>query len=168
MQPYRLKFRLSTRSPATTFRARMAIRRRVQSAKRDSLPTHLVTAGANGGGSRPEERFIMHLNMHRRQFLSTSAAIGAGVFVSSLPGRLPGFESGPRKRIAFLATVCFTHSHTQHFLDRLTEGYIWQGKWQAPRVELASVYIDQFPDGDLAKAASRSTNCGNAIRFAKP
>ncbi len=51
-----------------------------------------------------------------------------------------------KKKIAFLGTVVFKHSHAQHFLDRLGEGYTWQGKWLEPRLEIASVYIDQFPE----------------------
>jgi hypothetical protein len=51
-------------------------------------------------------------------------------------------------RIAFLGTVVRRHSHAQHFLDRLTQGYAWGGKWQAPRVQVAGVYIDQFPEQD--------------------
>ncbi len=43
------------------------------------------------------------------------------------------------------------HSHAQHFLDRLTLGYGWGGDWQKPRVDVASVFIDQFPEGDLAR-----------------
>jgi hypothetical protein len=64
--------------------------------------------------------------------------------------RLPAAEN-TRKRVAFLGTEVRQHSHAQHFLDRLTQGYVWQGRWQAPRVEVASVFIDQFPEGDLAK-----------------
>ena len=56
-----------------------------------------------------------------------------------------------RKKIAFLGTEVRTHSHAQHFLDRLTLGYGWRGAWQEPRVDVASVYIDQFPEGDLAR-----------------
>ena len=47
--------------------------------------------------------------------------------------------------------MVFTHSHAQHFLDRLTLGYTWNGGWQQPRIQVASVFIDQFPEGDLAR-----------------
>src|SRR3954453_17644151 len=61
-----------------------------------------------------------------------------------------------RKTVAFLATEVWTLSHAQHFLDRLTLGYNWAGQWVAPRVEVASVYVDHFPDRDLSRArASR-------------
>lgn len=81
---------------------------------------------------------------NRRNFLTSSA----GLLLSAQVARA---QQPPKKRIAFLGTVVFTHSHAQHFLDRLTQGYAWHGTWQAPRVEVASVYIDQFPDRDLAK-----------------
>lgn len=56
-----------------------------------------------------------------------------------------------RPRIAFLGTVVRLHSHAQHFLDRLTIGYSWNGEWVKPVIDIASVYVDQFPDGDLAR-----------------
>ncbi len=55
--------------------------------------------------------------------------------------------TGKRKKIAFLGTMVRTIAHAQHFLDRLTRGYTWEGKWQFPRVDVAGVYIDQFPEG---------------------
>ena len=63
-----------------------------------------------------------------------------------------GQAAGRRKRIAFLGTEVRTHSHSQHFLDRLALGYGWRGGWQKPRTDIASVYIDQFPEkGDLGR-----------------
>jgi hypothetical protein len=50
------------------------------------------------------------------------------------------------------------HSHSQHFLDRLTLGYGWRGQWQKPRLDVSSVYIDQFPDGDLARERAKRHN----------
>lgn len=79
----------------------------------------------------------------RRDFL----AAGAGVLLAPSVVR----ASEGKKRIAFVGTVVQRHSHAQHFLDRLTQGYTWGGRWQDPRVEVASVYIDQFPEGDLGR-----------------
>ena len=61
-------------------------------------------------------------------------------------------QAPKRKRVAFLGTEVRTHSHAQHFLDRLSLGYGWRGAWQEPRLDIASVYIDQFPEGDLARS----------------
>ena len=79
----------------------------------------------------------------RRQFLTASAgvlALGA-----------PSIATGQRKRIAFLGTEVREHSHAQHFLDRLAMGQSWGGRWAKPRLEVASVYMDQFPDRDLGR-----------------
>lgn len=79
----------------------------------------------------------------RREFLQTSVGLSA---VAALGASAPG---SPRKTIAFLGTEITTHSHPQHFLDRLAIGYTWDGNWHAPTVDIAGVYIDQFPKGDL-------------------
>jgi hypothetical protein len=83
----------------------------------------------------------------RRRFL----AAGAGALLAAA---VRG-EATARKRVAFLGTEVRQHSHAQHFLDRHTLGYSWRGEWIAPRVDVASVFIDQFPDGDLARERIR-------------
>jgi hypothetical protein len=85
--------------------------------------------------------------LNRRTFLATAAATTAATFVPTLRA-----SQSPRKKIAFLGTEVRLHSHAQHFLDRLTLGYSWRGKWQEPRVDVASVFIHQFPEGDLARS----------------
>lgn len=83
--------------------------------------------------------------LSRRSFLATTttAALAASTW---------GASSAPaaRKKVAFLGTVVHLHSHAQHFLDRHTLGYTWNGAWVTPRFDVASAYIDQFPEGDLA------------------
>jgi hypothetical protein len=79
----------------------------------------------------------------RRQFLAQSTAL------MLTPGLVRA--DAPRKKVAFLGTEVRTHSHAQHFLDRMTLGYNWAGRWVAPRVDVASVYVDQTPEGDLSK-----------------
>ena len=97
--------------------------------------------------------------LDRRHFLATSAgtilATASGITGQPGPAKAVAATAQPndhpRKKVAFIGTWVKTHSHAQHFLDRLTEGYTWRGGWQRPRVDVASVYIDQFPEGDLAK-----------------
>lgn len=81
---------------------------------------------------------------NRRNFLATGS-------LAALAGQRlgPANASTARKRIAFLGTEVRTHSHAQHFLDRHAMGYTYGGKWQAPRFDIASVFIDQHPEGDL-------------------
>ena len=81
---------------------------------------------------------------NRRQFLATGGSLIA------LSTTLKA-QANRRKRVAFLGTEVRRHSHAQHFLDRMTAGYAWGGGWQKPRVEVASVFIDQTPDGALSK-----------------
>ena len=82
---------------------------------------------------------------NRRNFLATGS-------LAALAGQRlgPANASTARKRIAFLGTEVRTHSHAQHFLDRHAMGYTYGGKWQAPRFDIASVFIDQHPEGDVA------------------
>lgn len=86
----------------------------------------------------------MSFSMDRRRFVASSffaMNFGVKTFAKTDP---------PRKKVAFLGTEVRLHSHAQHFLDRMTLGYSWASGWQMPRVDLASVYIDLHPQGDLA------------------
>src|SRR4051812_26872674 len=82
----------------------------------------------------------------RRSFLLATAAAAAAM------GAVP---APPRKKIALVGTVVQKNSHAQHFLDRLAMGYTWGGGWQSPRVDLVSLYIDQFPAADLARSRAQ-------------
>ena len=53
--------------------------------------------------------------------------------------------------VALLATEVRKHSHAQHFIDRLVEGYGWHGQHYFPRIKLVSMYVDQFPKNDLSR-----------------
>ncbi|MCP4511558.1 MAG: hypothetical protein GY826_34745 [Fuerstiella sp.] len=87
--------------------------------------------------------------LRRREFLESSATLATSAFLRSAV--FAGQPLSTRKTVAFIGTVVYQHSHAQHFLDRLTAGYAWQGAWQSPRVNVASVYIDQFPASDLGR-----------------
>jgi hypothetical protein len=86
----------------------------------------------------------------RRAFLASAAATAAA-------GVAPQIRAAAqvRKKVAFLGTEVRLHSHAQHFLDRMTLGYAWGGGWQKPRVDVGSVFIDQFPEGDLARERTK-------------
>ena len=90
----------------------------------------------------------------RRSFL---AAIGGASSAAMVTGSGPlvrcfgDQQTNTIPKVAFLGTVVHTHSHAQHFLDRHTLGYTWNGGWQPPRVKVESVFIDQFPENDLAR-----------------
>src|SRR3954470_23131273 len=85
----------------------------------------------------------------RRSFLASSLATTASICTP-----LRGSEHR-RKKIAFIATAVYKLSHAQHFLDRFLLGYAWGGRWRRPDVDLVSLYIDQFPANDLARATAK-------------
>ncbi|MBI2924536.1 MAG: hypothetical protein HYY24_02395 [Verrucomicrobia bacterium] len=60
-----------------------------------------------------------------------------------------------RPRISILTTDVHLHSHGQHFIDRFLEGYGWQGQHYRPRAQCVSLYVDQFPENDLARERER-------------
>ena len=84
------------------------------------------------------------MQLNRRNF-----AFMAGIGFAAC--QFPKSQASPsqRKRIAFLGTKVYQHSHAQHFLDRHAMGYTFAGQWQEPRFDIASVYIDQFGESDL-------------------
>ena len=86
---------------------------------------------------------------NRRSF---NTALGLGALSLATAPNISLAQSPAKKKIAFLGTAVYKHSHAQHFLDRLCEGYTWQGGWQEPRLEVAGTYIAQFPEGtDLGR-----------------
>lgn len=82
--------------------------------------------------------------LSRRKFTGAVAA-------SLLAGRSTRAATQAPPKIAFLGTDVYEHSHAQHFLDRFAMGYAMQGRWLKPRVEIASVYIDQFNERDVGR-----------------
>ena len=94
----------------------------------------------------------------RRQFVSTvGKSIVAAACYNSIALTVVGLPTKsdsvrPRgRKIAILATEIRKYSHAQQFIDRFLEGYGWQGRHHHPPFELAALYVDQFPEGDLSR-----------------
>jgi hypothetical protein len=97
----------------------------------------------------------------RRRFISTVATSSAAASIaSSIPTTA---SAAPRKRrasfrklkVAIIATEVRKYSHAQHFVDRFLEGYGWQGEHHFPPMQLAGLYVDQFPEKDLSRERAR-------------
>jgi hypothetical protein len=58
---------------------------------------------------------------------------------------------GTRKKMAIVTTEWRFLSHAQHMGDRFLVGYPMNGHWHKPRLDVASLYADQTPEGDLSK-----------------
>ena len=95
----------------------------------------------------------------RRDFLGTLAVSGAAgaMLATTPPPLLAAGSRGRLPKVALLATEVRKYSHAQHFVDRFLEGYGWEGRHHRPPFELAALYVDQIPDGDLSRAGSRRT-----------
>jgi hypothetical protein len=64
-------------------------------------------------------------------------------------------------RLAVIATVYRYRSHAQHFTDRFLVGYPHEGRWHRPPVRVASLYVDQRPEGD--QSADRAREFGFSV-----
>ncbi len=56
-----------------------------------------------------------------------------------------------RPKIAAICTVYFKFSHSQHIVDRMLEGYGWNGEHHRPAMDLVSIYVDQIGSTDHSK-----------------
>ena len=77
--------------------------------------------------------------MQRRNFLSLPALSAT----AQIPDRRP--------KVAAILNVYFPNSHADVFMGRLLFGYRLNGKTHLPRVDVASMYVDQFPINDMAR-----------------
>ena len=73
--------------------------------------------------------------------------------------RLPP-PQGKKKRIAAITTAYFKYSHADDIITKFIEGYSVVGRIHSPHCEVVSLYVDQFPDSDIAR--------GMAARYGIP
>ena len=56
-----------------------------------------------------------------------------------------------RPKLAAVVTTYFKYSHAQHIVDRLLDGYGWNGTHHYPPMDLVSLYVDQVGANDLSR-----------------
>ena len=86
--------------------------------------------------------------LNRRTFIE---ATGATTLAGAL-GLAADPREKPRKRIAVITTVWQYLTHAQHMVDRFLVGYPHEGRWHRPTIDVAALYVDQRPAGDLSRA----------------
>jgi hypothetical protein len=59
--------------------------------------------------------------------------------------------AGPRPRVACILNVYSPNSHADVFMSRLLDGYRLNGAWHAPKLQVVTFYVDQFPFNDMAR-----------------
>src|SRR5579875_2962365 len=56
-----------------------------------------------------------------------------------------------RLKLAAVVTVYRKYSHAQHIVDRLLDGYGWDGAYHHPPMDLVALYVDQVGSDDLSR-----------------
>ncbi|HEY3937804.1 MAG TPA: hypothetical protein VGL97_10255 [Bryobacteraceae bacterium] len=56
-----------------------------------------------------------------------------------------------RPKLAAVVTIYFKYSHAQHIVDRLLDGYGWNGSYHHPPFDLVSLYVDEVGADDLSR-----------------
>ena len=70
------------------------------------------------------------------------------------PGEQPAPGAAPT-RLAVVTTIYRYLSHAQHIADRFVVGYPYEGQWRRPNTRIASLYVDQKPEGDQSGDRAR-------------
>jgi hypothetical protein len=55
-----------------------------------------------------------------------------------------------RKKVAAIVTEYRRHSHADVIVGKILEGFNYDGK-DGPRLQLVSMFVDQFPEGDMSR-----------------
>lgn len=104
----------------------------------------------------------MHHPDSRRAFIRNAAAATAALTFNSLCpdllGSVPGSKSGRRFKVAAVITEYSYRSHAHVILENFLEPYLFNGNLIQPDMDVVSMYVDQFPAGDLSRAISARYN----------
>lgn len=87
----------------------------------------------------------------RRDFLKSSAAL---VLAAAGTGSLRAFPSQGVKPVAGVVTIYRKNSHADVLIGKILEGWKQDGG-AGPRLKLVSLYVDQFPDDDMAAGLAK-------------
>ncbi len=60
----------------------------------------------------------------------------------------------PKLRVAAILTEFTYRSHAHVILENFLVPYLFNGQWVDPQVEITGLYVDQFPEGDMARAVA--------------
>jgi len=74
-----------------------------------------------------------------------------GAMMLGLTQRLKGASHLSRPKIAVVLTEYRKYSHAQCVVDRILEGFGWETAHHHPKMDVVSLYVDQFPKSDLSR-----------------
>src|SRR6185503_9964989 len=95
----------------------------------------------------------VHNKLPRREWLGMTGAAAALAIASELR-QLKG-EEPKRPKVAAVVTEFTYRSHAHVILENFLKPYYFNGERTDPGVDVASLYVDQFPSGDLSRSAAK-------------
>lgn len=100
-----------------------------------------------------EPRHSRREALRRAGSLAAGAALAPLVWSAPKPRPLPA-ETGDRPRIAAVITEFTYRSHAHVILENFLKPYLFNGQKTESGMDIVSMYVDQFPEGDMARAVS--------------
>jgi hypothetical protein len=93
---------------------------------------------------------------NRREFLrAASLGLGGAALVPALRGLEAAPRDDGRPKVAAVVTEFRFHSHAHVLLENFLEPYYFNGRRTDPGCDVVSLYVDQFPPGDMARDVAR-------------
>jgi len=91
-------------------------------------------------------------SLDRRAVLRGAAALALGTQGTARAGE--SRRPSRRLKVAALFTEFTYRSHAHVILENFLHPYLFNGKWTDPGVDVVSFFGDQFPEGDMSRAAA--------------
>jgi len=101
---------------------------------------------------------IMEINPHfsRRQMLGITGMAGLTALAGSAAAAFPKANQS-RPRIAVLVSYwAFTRSHADWIVNKLIDGYWWDGAYTPSRVDIVSIYMHQHDESLLGQKVAKA------------
>jgi hypothetical protein len=105
-----------------------------------------------------------HPKFDRRKFIQCSAMFASGLAIASGFPRVSLAASSKRLKVAAVITAFTYRSHAHVILENFVADYLFNGKRTSSGMDVVSLYVDQFPEGELG----REFAARHKFQFTKP
>lgn len=99
------------------------------------------------------KRPMFSSSITRRDFLRESTRLSAAALATLAMER--SVQAASKPRVAVVLTEFSYRSHAHVIFENFLEPYLFNGKVVESPCEVASMYVDQFPDGEMSREVSR-------------